>query len=86
MSDISEGAVWAIYFVPLGAAMVIAALLRGRPRDAGRLMILAIGVSWLLALWALNTVHGHHGESVGFAPHTWMELFNLEVTFGIRLD
>jgi len=86
MNDISEAAVWAIYFVPLGAAITIAALLRGRPREAGRLMVVAVGVSWLLALWALNTVWASDGESVGFDPHTWMELFHLEVAFGIRLD
>ena len=85
-SDISEAATWAIYFVPLGAAIVVAALLRGRPREAGRLMILAIAVSWVLALWALDTVRGHDGEAVGFDPHTWVEIFNLKVAFGIRLD
>ncbi|HRC61703.1 MAG TPA: NADH-quinone oxidoreductase subunit L [Dehalococcoidia bacterium] len=86
MSDIPEGAAWAIYFVPLSAAVLIAALLRGRPREAGRLMIVAVGVSWLLALWALATVRDHDGEAVGFAAHSWVQLFNLDVAFGIRLD
>ncbi len=84
--DIPEAAVWAIYFVPLASAVLVAAFLRHRPREAGRLTILAVGVSWVLALWALDTVRGHDGEAVGFDPHMWVEIFNLNVAFGIRLD
>src|SRR5690348_12823608 len=84
--DIPEAAVWAIYFAPLAAAVLIVAFLRRRPREAGLLMILAVGMSWVLALWALDTVRGSDGEAVGFAAHTWVQLFNLHVELGIRLD
>ena len=86
LPDIPEAAVWAIYFSPLASFVAIAAGLHRRPREAGLLTILAVGVSWALALWALDTVRGHDGESVGFEPHTWVELFDLQVELGIRLD
>jgi NADH-quinone oxidoreductase subunit L len=86
LGDIPEAAVWAIYFAPLASAVAVAAFLRSRPREAGLLTILAVGISWVLALWALDTVRGHDGEAVGFNPHTWVSLFDLEVELGIRLD
>ena len=86
---IPEAAAWLIYFVPLTAAGVIAVFLRNRPLDAGRLMIGAIGVSWLLALWALNSVLSgdHPGESIGYDPHHWVTIGTaLDVSFGINID
>ena len=82
----TEAAAWAIYFIPLLGAGFIAAFLRRQPLLAGRLMIGAIGLAWLLALWALNTVMGHEGASAGFAAHDWVSIGNLHVAFGIRLD
>jgi NADH-quinone oxidoreductase subunit L len=86
MPDINEAAVWAIYFSPIASFALIAAFLRGQPRLAGQLTIAAVGLSWLLGLWALTTSLGHDGESVGFAAHRWVEFFNLEVAFGVQLD
>jgi NADH-quinone oxidoreductase subunit L len=91
LGNIPEAAVWAIYFAPLLSFVIIAAALLFKiPRFAGRhasgLTIAAIGLSWLLALWALDTSIGHDGETAGFAPHLWMRLFELEVEFGIQLD
>lgn len=92
LGDIPEAAVWAIYFAPLLSFIVIAATLLlkiqwfAEARHAGHLTIAAIGLSWLLALWALDTSIGLDGESAGFEPHLWMRLFELEVKFGIQLD
>ncbi len=83
---IPEAAVWAIYAAPLVAFLVIVAALRHRPLLAGRFAIAAIAVSWVLAMWALDTSIGLHGEPAAFQPHHWMSLFNLHVEFGIRLD
>ena len=83
---IPEAAVWAIYFAPLISFLVIVAALRNRPLLAGRFTIGAIGVAWLLAMWALDTSIGLHGEPAAFRAHHWMSLFNLDVEFGIRLD
>ena len=86
LPEIPEAAVWAIYFAPVASFVAIVAFLRARPLLAGRVTIAAVFVAWLLALWALDTVSGHDGESVGFAPHHWMSLFEFEVELGIRLD
>ena len=84
--DIPEAAVWAIYFAPVASFLAIVVFLRSRPLLAGRVTIAAVFVAWLLAVWALDTVSGHDGESVGFASHHWMSLFEFEVDLGIRLD
>ncbi|MDA0301413.1 MAG: NADH-quinone oxidoreductase subunit L [Chloroflexi bacterium] len=86
LPPIPEAAVWAIYAAPLVSFLVIVAALRDRPLLAGRFTIGAIGVAWLLAMWALDTSIGLGGEPADFQPHPWMMLFNLEVEFGIRLD
>ena len=91
LGEIPEAAVWAIYFAPMLSFAVIAAALVFRiPRFEGRhasgITIAAIGLSWVLALWALDTSIGLDGESAGFQPHLWMRLFELEVEFGVQLD
>ena len=83
---IPEAAVWAIYFAPLISFLVIVAALRARPLLAGRFTIGAIGIAWLLAMWALDTSVGLGGEPAKFPPHHWVSLFTLDVEFGIRLD
>ena len=86
LPDIPESAVWAIYFAPIASLAVIAVSLRDRPLEAGRLAIAAVGLSWVLALWALDTSIGLDGEAVGFGSHTWFSLFDLDVPVGVRLD
>jgi NADH-quinone oxidoreductase subunit L len=86
MTTIPEAAVWAIYFAPVTAFLVNAAFLRRRPLQAGQLTIAAVGLAWLLSLWALWAVLAHHGESVGFAPHTWLEFGELTIELGVQLD
>ncbi|MDA0270949.1 MAG: NADH-quinone oxidoreductase subunit L [Chloroflexi bacterium] len=86
LPDIPQAAVWAIYFAPITSFLVIVALLRDRPLQAGRFTILAIGVAWLLSVWALDTTIGHDGEALAWGTHHWFSLFNFEVSFGIRLD
>ena len=86
LPHIPEAAVWAIYFAPLISFLTIVIALRDKPLRAGQFTIAAIGVSWVLAMWALDTSIGLHGEPADFQPHHWMSLFNLDVEFGIRLD
>ncbi|MPZ98808.1 MAG: NADH-quinone oxidoreductase subunit L [Dehalococcoidia bacterium] len=86
LPDIPEAAVWAIYFAPLASFLLIVGFLWRRPLEAGRLTIFAIGLSWVLALWALDTSIGLDGEPAAFEPHAWFTLFDLDISFGIRLD
>ena len=86
LPHIPEAAVWAIYAAPLISFLVIVVALRSRPLLAGRFTIGAIGVAWLLAMWALDTSIGLGGEPAAFHPHHWFTLFTLDVEFGLRLD
>ena len=90
LPEIPEVALWAIYFVPLVSFVAIAVGLLlfddVRIRLASDLTIGAISISWLLALWALDTSIGLDGESLGLETHLWMQLFQLNVEFGIQLD
>ena len=51
LPQIPEAALWAIYASPIVSCVAIVAALRRRPLDAGRLTVLAVAVSWLLARW-----------------------------------
>ncbi|MBM4415254.1 MAG: NADH-quinone oxidoreductase subunit L [Chloroflexi bacterium] len=86
MPDFPEAAAWTVYFAPLSAFVVVAALLRDRPREAGRLVVAAIGVAWLLSLWALAVVMDHDGEAIGFGAHHWMTVADFEFDVRICLD
>ena len=86
LPEIPEAAVWAIYFAPFSAFVAITAFLRGQPLAAGRLAILGIAVAWLLALWGLDSAIEADGVALGFTPHNWMSIGNLDVAFGVRLD
>ena len=86
MTTIPEAPLWVIYFAPLAAAGVIVAGLRSRPLMAGRLMIATVGLTWLLALWALQVSLSAHGEALEFALHDWVTVANLRVAFGVHLD
>ena len=85
-SAIPEAALWAIYLAPLVSFAVIAVALRGRPREAGWLTIAAVGLAWLLALWALDTSLDHDGEALELAAHSWFGIADFEVELGVHLD
>ncbi len=85
-SDIPEAALWAIYLAPFASFVVIAVALRGRPREAGWLTIAAIGLAWLLSLWALDTARDHNGETLGLAAHSWFGIAEFQVELGVHLD
>jgi NADH-quinone oxidoreductase subunit L len=94
LDPIKESAVWAIMLLPLGSSAVITlaaflGLTRSgvwTPRLSGFLTILAIAVSFLLSLWALDTVWDADGAAVGFGSHEWLTIGPLEISIGITLD
>jgi NADH-quinone oxidoreductase subunit L len=83
---IPEAALWAIYLAPFASFVVIAVALRGRPREAGWLTIAAVGLTWLLALWALDTALDHDGEPLALAAHSWFGIAEFQVELGVHLD
>jgi NADH-quinone oxidoreductase subunit L len=85
-SAIPEAALWAIYLAPLISFAVIVVALRGRPREAGWLTITAVGLAWLLALWALDTSLDQDGEALQLAAHSWFGIAEFQVDLGVHLD
>ncbi len=94
LGQVPEAVVWAIYFAPVASTLLITAGLIARRlfdlpfRDAwaGRLTILAIGIAFLAALWTLDSSIGADGEALGFEPHLWLNLFDLHIEMGVRID
>ena len=85
---IPEAAVWAIFFIPLAAFLVIALIVRPFFNrfsfQSGLIAILAIGASLVLSCWALQSVIFRGPED--FGPHQWMAVGSLEIGLGIILD
>ncbi len=94
LGQVPESVVWAIYFAPVASTLLITAGLIARRlfgfpfRDAwaGRLTIAAIGIAFLAALWTLDSSIGADGEALGFQPHLWLNLFDLHIEMGVRID
>ena len=99
LSEIREGAVWAILFLPLGSFSLIAlASLLGLTRadgsgraawDArlsGYLTIAAVAGAFLLSLWALDSTIDADGARIGFGAHEWAVVGPLDVEIGLTVD
>ncbi|MCH2524161.1 MAG: NADH-quinone oxidoreductase subunit L [Dehalococcoidia bacterium] len=90
LPDIPEFFTWIIYFSPLISFVVIAFILllsiNTSEKFSSHITILAIGISWLLGLWALDTSISHSGHALEFGRYEWMSLFSLNIVFGIQLD
>ncbi len=88
MSDIPEAAVWLIFLLPLFSFVIISFIIRpffnDRPRLAGYVTIASIAVSFVFALWALNSVRVQ-GELV-FDPVEWVVIGNHTIKLGVMLD
>ena len=86
LPEINEAAVWAIFFLPVVALVVIAVATYPMRRLSGYVAIAAVFGSWLLSLWALDTALQADGHVVGFAPHRWLEFGPLSFAVQARLD
>jgi len=86
---INEGTAWAIMFVPLGAFILIAFVIRPffnqYSKVSGYVTTLAIALSFGLSLFALQTVI-QEGGTVGWESHSWLTVGNLEIGLGIIMD
>ncbi len=88
---ISELAAWLIFLLPLGSFALIAFLIRPfLARElhvlAGYATIAAIGVSFVLSVWALGSVVEGHNAEIGWASHEWMTVGEFRFTVGILMD
>ena len=86
---ISEGAAWAIFFLPLASFVLISLFIRPfynqYDRYSGYLTIFAIGVAFALSIWALGSVVDNDGE-IGWKAHSWITIGNLDISMGIIMD
>ncbi len=96
-----EGVVWAIMFLPLGSFAIISLVSflglttdrtaeGGRPAGSPRLAATSrfsrSSGSFLLSLWALDSVIDADGARIGFDAHEWLVVGSLQVNIGITLD
>ena len=87
---IPEEAVWASLFLPLGAFLFIALIVRPFFNDyrqqAGLIAIVAIGGALALAAWTLQSVISEPRHELGFASHEWLTVGDLEIRVGLMVD
>ncbi|MDE2942066.1 MAG: NADH-quinone oxidoreductase subunit L, partial [Chloroflexota bacterium] len=85
----TEGAAWAILFLPLASFLVIALVIRPFLNRydslSGYVTILAIGAAFVLSLMALAEVASGKGE-IGWAAHSWLVIGSLDISVGILMD
>ncbi len=86
LPTIPEGAVWTLFLLPLASFVIIGIFLQPRPRLSGYLTVGSIAVSFLLALWVLDSVIGEDGRDLGFASHEWLSLGPLTINVGLTVD
>ncbi len=94
LNQIPEGVVWAILLLPFGSFAVISlAALLGLTRTgtwearlSGYLTMAAIAASFLLSLWALDSVLQEDGARIGFDAHEWVVVGPLRVDIGVTVD
>jgi NADH-quinone oxidoreductase subunit L len=89
MDQIKEPAVWAIFFAPVFALLLIGVVQRSQSRLCGYIGILAVAVSFVLSLWVLNSsinAPGGTGAPLAFPSHEWLAFGNLKIDVGLNVD
>ena len=85
---ISEGAVWAIFLLPVGAlavnALVVRPFLNDRPSLAMLAIVAALGAAVVLSVWTLVSVI-ENGTHI-FDEYTWLTVGGVELRFGLMVD
>ncbi len=88
MSDIPEAAVWLIFLFPIFSFVINAFIVRpfynNKPQIAGYVTIACIAVSFVLALWTLNSVRAQ-GE-LDFPTHEWAIIGGTSINLGLMVD
>ena len=86
---IPEAAVWAIFFLPLGAFIVIGFVIRPFYKQyrflSSAVLIAALVACLALAFWTLGSVVDHHGD-LGFQPHHWLSVGGIDIRMGLIVD
>src|SRR3990170_4186511 len=86
LNTVPEAVVWAIFLLPISSFVIIGLLARPWPRWCGYITIAAVGVSFLLSLWVLDSVIQEDGRDLAFATHQWLTVGSLTVNLGLTVD
>jgi NADH-quinone oxidoreductase subunit L len=86
LDQIKEGAVWAIFFAPVVSFILIGMIQRSQPRLCGFVGILAVTVSFVLALWVLDSSIQADGVRLDFPTHEWLAFADVQVNVGLNID
>ena len=85
---LTESVVWAIFFLPLTAFLLIALVIRPFLNRfallSGGVLVVALAISFGLSIWVLRA--HNHGADLAFAAHTWLDLGDAAVEMGLLLD
>ena len=86
---IPEAAVWAIFFIPLAAFVVIGLIIRpffNRYRYVSSVVLIAgLAVCLVFAFWTLISVVDNHG-GLGFAAYHWLSVGGIDIRMGLMVD
>ncbi len=86
---IPEEAVWTIFFLPLGAFLIISLVVRPFLNDfrqqSGFIAVVAIAGSLALSAWALHSVIVG-GKALPFISHEWITVGDLTIRLGLMVD
>ena len=86
---VTEPLVWAVFFLPLAAFLLIALgvrpfLNRYALELSGGILIAALALAFILSLWLLW--QDQNGGVPAFAPHLWLDLGSAAIEMGLLLD
>ena len=84
-----EAAAWLILFLPLASfaliGLVVRPILGAEAKAAAYITIAAVGLSFILSLWALSASVSSHGE-LAYPVHTWISAGEFDFAVGILMD
>ena len=84
-----EAAAWLILFLPLASfaliGLVVRPILGAEAKAAAYITIAAVGLSFILSLWALSASASSHGE-LAYPVHTWISAGEFDFAVGILMD
>ncbi len=87
---ISEAGVWTIFFLPVGALVLIALVIRPffnqYSRYAGYVLIAALTAALGLSVWTLQSVITNDNSALTFQSHEWLTIGGLDVRIGLMVD
>src|SRR5438034_367703 len=86
LSTVPEGAVWAIFFLPVLSLLIILFLPRSGAKLSGAVAALAMGTAFALSLWVMDSALQNDGARLAFSSHEWLRVGNLDVRVGLNVD